>query len=100
MEYVDGGELFERILEFGRFNEKDASKIISQILSAVGHLQDRDICHRDLKPENILFASKEDDAPVKLIDFGLSKMINGVEHMTTQVGTPYYVSPEVLDGKY
>jgi len=46
---------------------------VKQILSAIKHLHDRNICHRDLKPENILFESKSKDAQIKLIDFGLSK---------------------------
>jgi serine/threonine protein kinase len=57
--------------------------------------------HRDLKPENFLFATKDDDAPIKIIDFGLSRHDNqnfGV--MKTKVGTPYYVAPEVLKREY
>ena len=48
-------------------------KFIKQLLSAIKHLHDRNICHRDLKPENILFESNSKEAQVKLIDFGLSK---------------------------
>ncbi len=54
------------------------------------------ICHRDLKPENILFANRSKTL-VKIIDFGLSKI--ALENMTTRIGTPYYVSPEVLKGE-
>jgi calcium-dependent protein kinase len=72
-EFCGGGELFEHIIERGRLSEQYGSKIVKQILSAIKHLHDRQICHRDLKPENILFESKSKDAQVKLIDFGLSK---------------------------
>lgn len=66
------------------------------------------IAHRDLKPENFMFEEKfsEEGAPqIKTIDFGLSKIIKTrnvgkIERMNTKVGTPYYISPEVLAGNY
>lgn len=61
-EFCGGGELFEHIISRGRFSESYASKIIKQVLSAIKHLHDKNICHRDLKPENILFESKSKDA--------------------------------------
>jgi len=53
-----------------------------------------------LKPENFLFLSKHEDSPIKVIDFGLSKNFDDGEVMTTKAGTPYYIAPEVLKGKY
>jgi calcium-dependent protein kinase len=72
-EFCGGGELYDHIIDKGKFSEPLAAKIMKQILSAIKHLHDRNICHRDLKPENILFESKSKEAQVKLIDFGLSK---------------------------
>ncbi len=61
----------------------------------------RKVVHRDLKPENILFSSHDQDAEVKIIDFGLSnKFSANSQVLHTQVGTPIYVSPEVLKGVY
>lgn len=58
-----------------------------------------EIAHRDLKPENILFV--EQGNIIKLIDFGMSKICKDDKAlMNTKLGTPYYVSPEVLEGKY
>jgi calcium-dependent protein kinase len=54
------------------------------------------VCHRDLKPENIIFTDRLKQT-VKIVDFGLSKQ--QMAGMTTRIGTPYYVSPEVLRGK-
>jgi serine/threonine protein kinase len=51
-----------------------------------------------LKLENFVFETKDSDSNVKLIDFGLSsKYGSGIRRMTTMVGTPYYIAPEVLD---
>jgi len=55
--------------------------------------------HRDLKPENILYASTADDAPIKVADFGLARVVSGKEMMKTACGTPGYVAPEVLKNK-
>mmetsp|Transcript_4935 Transcript_4935/g.4839 ORF Transcript_4935/g.4839 Transcript_4935/m.4839 type:complete len:81 (-) Transcript_4935:778-1020(-) len=74
---------------------------MKKILRVVNHLHKTNICHRDLKPENFMFDSKEPDAELKLIDFGLSqKFGNKCKNMKTIVGTPYYVAPEVLKGSY
>ena len=103
MEYHSGGELFDRIVEMGRYSEEDARYFTFKLLNAVLYLHDRQICHRDLKPENILLASSDKDAELKISDFGLSKiksfsMPSDVPDllMTTQCGTPGYVAPEVL----
>ena len=58
MELCEGGELFEHLIEIGKFSEGDAAKIIKQILSAIKHIHDKNIAHRDLKPENVIFDSK------------------------------------------
>lgn len=100
MEFCNGGELFDRIIHKGKYAETDAATIIKKLLSAITHLHDRGICHRDIKPENLIFESKKDDAEIKLIDFGLSKYVSPHEKMHTKVGTPYYVAPEVLRGRY
>ena len=63
------------------------------------HLHDLGVVHRDLKPENILF--NENRETVKLIDFGMSKILQDENAlMNTKLGTPYCISPEVLTGKY
>ena len=103
-----GGELFDRIVdktseENGSpcFPEHEAAHIIYQILNAVSYMHDHGIVHRDIKPENILFETTEEDSPIKIIDFGLARKHFDVEPpMTTVVGTPYYIAPDVLRKKY
>lgn len=56
------------------------------------------VVHRDLKPENLLYTSEDDDAVVKVSDFGVAKVISN-DLMTTACGTPGYVAPEILDGR-
>jgi len=70
---------------------------------ALNYCHSEKICHRDLKPENFLFVDNSDDSDLKIIDFGLSKIIQtggGLKRMKTRAGTPYYISPEVLAGSY
>ena len=106
-ELCTGGELFDRIIEKtqsdeGHFSEVDAANLIRSIMSAIAYCHDqKGIVHRDLKPENFIFSSRDEDAVIKIIDFGLSRhddMKAGV--MNTKVGTPYYVAPEVLNREY
>ncbi|XP_056292842.1 calcium/calmodulin-dependent protein kinase type 1 isoform X2 [Pseudoliparis swirei] len=99
MQLVSGGELFDRIIEKGFYTEKDASKLIQQILDAVKYLHDMGVVHRDLKPENLLYDSMADDAKIMISDFGLSKIEGSDSVMSTACGTPGYVAPEVLAQK-
>lgn len=106
-ELCTGGELFDRIIkktqsEEGHFSEHDAALLVRDILDAIAYCHDvKGIVHRDLKPENFLFLTEADNAPIKIIDFGLSRhddVNQGI--MQTKVGTPYYVAPEVLRRQY
>lgn len=100
-EYCEGGELFDYILSKGHLNEMEAVDLFRQILTAIRYLHSSNTCHRDLKPENILFAYEGDNAPLKLIDFGLARMCeNEYDLMSSQAGTPFYISPEILKGSY
>lgn len=105
MELCSGGELFERLKEKvdnGEiYNEKEAAKIFQQIMYAVSYCHSKGICHRDLKADNILFSSREEDSPIKVIDFGYSNKIKDkYEKMTLNCGTIYYMAPEVFKGNY
>lgn len=98
-ELLTGGELFEKISENTSFSEKSAKIIIKQILSAVAYLHQKGFIHRDLKPENIVFEGN-DEFTLKVIDFGTSRKIYPDSKLTTKMGTPYYIAPEVLQKSY
>lgn len=102
MELCSGGELFDRIIATGHFSEKEAAVLMQQIIRAVYYMHENSICHRDLKPENFLFMTKDpiENNYLKIIDFGLSCKFSPDRVMETKAGTPYYVAPQVLSGKY
>lgn len=96
MACMSGGEMFDRIIAKEHYSEVEARVAALQILSAIDYCHDRRIVHRDLKPENLLYASPDDDAVLKLADFGLARVIKPHEILHSQCGTPGYVAPEVL----
>merc|ERR1719331_1858039 len=102
MECCTGGELFDRMIAANFFMERTAAHVVKQILTGVYYMHNNFIAHRDLKPENFLLANEQDvmKSPLKIIDFGLSRRYEAGVPMTTKACTPYYVAPEVLDGKY
>ena len=97
MEYLKGYDLYKIISlkKYTGFDEKDMCEIIQQLLKALSFIHSQNIIHRDIKPENILFANKRNYSTLKLIDFGLATYS---KKDTKSVGTPYYMSPEIIDG--
>lgn len=105
LEMCVGGDLFDAIIEAGHFTERDASRLMNQLLHAVFYMHKvAYVAHRDLKPENFLL--KERGVPLasntlKIIDFGIAKKFRpGKSDLKTKAGTAYYVAPEVMQGKY
>jgi len=119
MEMVLGMELFEMIVAVAGLEESEAAAVFIQIASSLAYMHSKGIVHRDIKPENILVQgaldddsnrkiSKEDSMRhfkalkprVKLIDFGLSKVLGtdkGGSVAKSLVGTPRYVAPEIVE---
>ncbi|MCJ1283723.1 hypothetical protein MMC26_003054 [Xylographa opegraphella] len=108
-----GGELFDRICEYGKFTEKDASHTIRQVLDAVDYLHYNNVVHRgqqpsqlkgnmlnvppDLKPENLIYLTRDTDSQLVLADFGIAKMLDtSDEVLTTMAGSFGYAAPEVM----
>lgn len=98
MEYVKGGELFNKVAK-GRLKEEAARKYFQQLIAAVDFCHSRGVYHRDLKPENLLL---DESGNLKVTDFGLSTLVDSKRQdglLHTTCGTPAYVAPEVIHKK-
>ena len=99
MDFADGGDLHSKIKERnGRlFSEDNIIDWFVQICLAIKHVHDRKILHRDLKSQNIFLTST---GRIKLGDFGIAKILSTtIENAKTMVGTPYYLSPEIVESR-
>ena len=96
MDLLNGGDVFDRIVEKNHYTELDARNLARELLSAVAYMHERGVAHRDLKPQNLLLVSKEDDADMRVADFGFAKRVQVPNSLMTRCGTPTYVAPEVL----
>ncbi|XP_065049006.1 CBL-interacting protein kinase 32-like isoform X3 [Musa acuminata AAA Group] len=99
LEFVTGGELFDKIANHGRMREDEARRYFQQLIDAVDYCHSRGVYHRDLKPENLLLDAYGN---LKVSDFGLSALSQQVRDdglFHTTCGTPNYVAPEVLNDR-
>jgi hypothetical protein len=100
MEYCSGKDLFSYIEKRNyKLPEPRAANIIHKLSMAIFYIHSYGIIHRDLKPENILMTDNTDSADIRLLDFGLSKIVGPGEKCTEPYGTLSFVAPEVLKGK-
>ena len=100
MENCSGGDLLS-YFEYHEYElpETKVCEIIHKLSMAVYYLHSYGIVHRDLKPENILMTDLSASADIRLLDFGLSKIVGNDEKCTEPYGTLSFVAPEVLQGK-
>nr|XP_030686451.1 LOW QUALITY PROTEIN: myosin light chain kinase 2, skeletal/cardiac muscle [Globicephala melas] len=97
MEYIEGGELFERIVdEDYHLTEVDTMVFVRQICDGILFMHKMRVLHLDLKPENILCVNTTGHL-VKIIDFGLARRYNPNEKLKVNFGTPEFLSPEVVN---
>lgn len=119
MDLAEGGELFDRIIERGELTEQAAATMFTSAVKGLAHLHRHNIAHLDIKPENLLLTSKNEDAGIKIADFGLAIDMSGVndrearvsdvicaqqgvsreeaaQGLTECVGTPAYWAPEMV----
>ncbi|XP_072455224.1 serine/threonine-protein kinase 17A isoform X1 [Notamacropus eugenii] len=98
LEYAAGGEIFDQCVAEREeaFKEEDVQRLMRQILEGVSLLHARNVVHLDLKPQNILLTSECPLGDIKIVDFGLSRMVESNEELREIMGTPEYVAPEIL----
>ena len=97
MEYCEGGNFFNFLKKRDFILKEDlAVNIIHKLCMAVYYFHSFGITHRDLKPENILMTSEEDDADIRILDFGLGKIIGPNEKCSEPYGTIIYCAPEII----
>ncbi len=97
MELLAGEDLSARIKRIGRFPLPAAVALVEQAASALGKAHARGVVHRDIKPGNIFLLDVPNDPFVKIVDFGLAKLVTTSTSLTRSgeiLGTPFYMSPE------
>ncbi|KAM8745500.1 uncharacterized protein mylk4b isoform 1-T1 [Acanthopagrus schlegelii] len=100
MEYVEGGELFDRIIDENyNLTELDTVLFIRQICEGLQYMHKMYILHLDLKPENILCVSRATNK-IKIIDFGLARRYKPREKLRVNFGTPEFLAPEVINYEF
>jgi serine/threonine-protein kinase len=106
MEVLEGETLAQRLSRVQRLSVPETARVVQQVVRAIARAHDAGVVHRDLKPENIFIVQNDDDELIKVLDFGIAKASPGMlgtsvspETRTGAVlGTPYYMSPEQVDG--
>ena len=96
LELVEGGELFDYLVQRGRLPEHEALRFFQQIIGGLSYCQSHLVCHRDLKPENLLLNPTCDE--VKIADFGMANLQLPSRLLQTSCGSPHYAAPEVIRG--
>jgi len=96
-EFLQGGELYNYLVDKGSLSEDEVRDIVQQLYLALNYMHKNKIVHREIKPENILIDSKE-DMSIKLTDFGFAEIRKENEKMSLKLGSPIYMAPEVTLG--
>jgi serine/threonine protein kinase len=97
LEYVEGGELFDFLVNRGRLSTIEALAYFKQIVYGLNYAHTFSIIHRDLKPENILIHSLNPPL-IKIADWGMAAFAPPELQLETSCGSPHYASPEIVNG--
>lgn len=98
LEYVQGGELFDFLVNRGRLRPREALAFFKQIIHGLNYAHTFSIIHRDLKPENILISSLN-PLTIKIADWGMAAFAPPTLQLETSCGSPHYASPEIVNGE-
>jgi len=98
IEYLEGTDLSDELARRGRLPVQEAVAYVLEACVPIGQAHALGIIHRDLKPSNLFLANKGGERVLKLLDFGISKVLTEIDTKTTSslatLGTPHYMSPE------
>ncbi|KZS89261.1 Pkinase-domain-containing protein [Sistotremastrum niveocremeum HHB9708] len=97
-EFVEGGELFDYIVNHGRLDPVEAACWFKQIISGLAYTHSLSVSHRDLKPENLLIASLNPPR-LKIADWGMAAFAPPAFSLHTSCGSPHYASPQIVNGE-
>eukprot|EP00934_Nitzschia_sp_Nitz4_P002606 Nitzschia sp. Nitz4//scaffold3_size479765//254109//256481//NITZ4_000106-RA/size479765-processed-gene-1.515-mRNA-1//-1//CDS//3329550776//2596//frame0 len=103
LDLVEGGEMFDRLINNGAYSEADAARLMREVGSALAFLHGIDVVHGDMKPENLMLSSENPlSAVIKLVDFGTAEVTDSTspfyqERTDPRPHTPGYSPPEVID---
>ena len=96
-ELLQGGELFDLLVDVQKFSEEQSAYLLNQVLGAISYMHSKNMAHRDLKPENILLESSEDGKlEVKISDFGFACFFDPKNGLDTVLGSAMYMAPEII----
>lgn len=106
MEYLNGQSLAEALIKTGPLQLPRFVNIFTQVLSALTYAHEHEIVHRDLKPGNIMLVKSSKGEKVKLVDFGVAKLLSDSANQNQQltglgefIGSPSFMSPEQCAGE-
>lgn len=99
-EYIEGGDLFDKLSKKRSYKEEDARNLIKSLLLGVQYMHNNNIVHRDIKIENLLSIEQNGQVIAKIIDFGAATELTGKGrclHQFINIGTLQYLSPEIIE---
>ncbi|GAB4823735.1 hypothetical protein N2152v2_010781 [Parachlorella kessleri] len=99
IELCTGGQLWDRVRQ-DRYSEKQAARLVKEVLRTVAVCHSKGVLMRDIKPHNFIFASEEEGAPLKAIDFGISVRCKQGQYLKERAGSRIVMAPEVVRQRY
>ncbi|KAF2603632.1 hypothetical protein F2Q70_00026877 [Brassica cretica] len=96
LEYCKGGDLSMFIQRHGKIPDATAKHFMQQLAAGLQVLRDNNIIHRDLKPQNLLLSTDDNDAALKIADFGFARSLQPRGLAETLCGSPLYMAPEIM----